>query len=234
MTILRERIRHVHARIEQARARSPYGQTVALVAVSKKHPAELIRDYLTESARLFPSSHLVLGENYVQEWAQKRSVLTDVIEQFSVKTHLIGPLQSNKAPAAVKNFDLIESVHNLRLLGVLGRACQQSSSGLDIMLQVNISEDSAKAGFLPLEIAAAYEEALRYGDLRVRGLMTITKEYPEPEGARDDFRRLRELRDELNPALELSMGMSADFEVAIEEGATLVRVGTALFGERIA
>jgi pyridoxal phosphate enzyme (YggS family) len=222
------RLNEILARIAEACARQPpQGQPVRLVAVSKRQPIERVRA-LYSALPLIPNSPpLILGENYVQEWAEKREELPPPSE-----VHLIGPLQSNKAREAVRLFDVIESVHSSKLVTLISKEAQRANKVQRIFLQVNISGDSAKSGFSPDEIPKALEQVRALPALSLEGLMTITREYATPEEARGDFRAMRSLRDRLNPALGLSMGMSSDFDIAIQEGATHVRVGSALFGSR--
>jgi len=203
--------------------------SVQLLAVSKKQPIEKMLDYQQECLALdYPC---VFGENYVQEYRDKireRPILAGA--------HLIGPLQSNKVRAAVSLFECIQSVHSMKLLEQLAIEVDKQERPVSIYLQVDISDDERKHGFKPVQI----EESLNFlaraenSNLKLKGLMTITRLYPEPEDVRPDFVRLREIRDQLNPALGLSMGMSADYSIAVEEGTTCVRIGSALFGERLA
>lgn len=207
--------------------------SVKLVAVSKGQPSEKVQQYID-----FANSRgavAVIGENYVQEWAAKRASLSGNFE-----AHLIGPLQSNKINKAVEIFDLIQSVSSLKIAGGINRAWQQRASSAGpkkIFLQVNISSDGAKSGFGPDKVAAALSEITNnMPAIKVAGLMTITKLYENPADAAPDFRALKALAESVvakfGISLELSMGMSADYQLAIAAGATLVRVGTALFGER--
>jgi pyridoxal phosphate enzyme (YggS family) len=218
------RLKEINERIERARALSPFpSRRVQLVAVSKRQPTERV-SALFAAAEGLP---IVLGENYVQEWAEKRTLLPAPAE-----IHLIGPLQSNKAREAVVLFDVIESVHSSKLLALLSKEAARIGKVQRIFLQVNVSGDIAKSGFAPDEMPEIFSGARVLPGVSVEGLMTITREYDTPEGAREDFRAMRMLRETLDPQLELSMGMSSDFDVAIQEGATLVRVGSALFGAR--
>ena len=174
----------------------------------------------------------LFGENRVQE------ALAKVPEVPGARWHLVGPLQSNKARRAVEAFDMIETVDSVglaqrldRIAGELGRA------SVPILLQVNVDRDLPKSGFAPDDLARAIDELLDLARLDVRGLMTIGREVPRPDDARGTFAGLRELSDRLRetwPGLgrELSMGMTDDYPIAVEEGATIVRVGRALFGER--
>ncbi len=198
------------------------------MAVSKTHPASTIREAAAAGLMLF-------GENRVQEFEAKRAELPGGIE-----VHLIGHLQSNKAAKAAGIFSAIDTVDSLRLLERLNDAREQSARPLPVLLEIKLSEEEAKAGFAPgsPELRQALERASGLQQVRVRGLMTIAPLDENPETARVCFRRLRNLRDELARQYqrielqELSMGMSGDFEIAIEEGSTLVRIGTALFGVR--
>lgn len=199
---------------------------VTVVAVSKTIGADRLRAAVAAGLDL-------LGENRVQEAAGK------VPDVPGARWHLIGPLQSNKARRAVELFDVIESVDELDLARRLDRIAGEVRPGrpLPVLLQVNVADDPAKAGFGPAEAASALPAILALGSLRVEGLMTIGPLVANADAARPTFRALRLLSDELREAhpllgAALSMGMTDDFEVAVEEGATIVRVGRALFGER--
>jgi hypothetical protein len=192
---------------------------VRLVAVSKTYSASAVRAAAEEGQRLF-------GENRVQEAAAKIPACPDRLEW-----HLIGHLQGNKAAAAVRLFDWIHSVDSVKLVGTLERHAADAGKDLNILLEVNVSGEAAKSGCKPEELGALVEAANRCPHLVLRGLMTVPPVAEDPEEARPHFRRLRELRD-LYGLEELSMGMTHDFPVAIEEGATFIRVGTALFGAR--
>jgi pyridoxal phosphate enzyme (YggS family) len=174
-----------------------------------------------------------LGENRVQEAADKRPFVP------AARWHLIGPLQSNKVRRALETFDVLESVDSLELATRLARVAAEvdPDQAVPILLQVNVDADPAKAGFEAGDLERDLPEILALPGLRVDGLMTIGRQVSEPEEARSTFAGLRRLAARLraaNPSLgpELSMGMSDDFEVAIEEGATIVRVGRAIFGAR--
>lgn len=199
---------------------------VTLVAVSKTVPPERLRAAIVAGLT-------TLGENRVQEAADKVPVLP------GVTWHLVGPLQSNKARKAVELFDVIQSVDSVDLGRRLDRLVGEVRPGtrLPILLQVNVDDDPAKAGFEVGELAAAVDELAGCDHLEVRGLMTIGRLVADAEAARPTFRRLRDVAADLRAAghalgPELSMGMSDDYPVAVEEGATIVRVGRALFGER--
>lgn len=200
--------------------------TVTLVAVSKTVPAERLRAAVAAGLR-------VLGENRVQE-AEFKARLVD-----GASWHLVGPLQSNKAKRALETFEVIQSVDSLDLARRLDRLAAEvhPDRSVSALLQVNIDDDPAKAGFQPAALAASIDEILALPSLAIGGLMTIGRLAPRPEDARVTFRALRLLSESLRrdrPSLGagLSMGMSDDYPIAVEEGATLVRVGRALFGER--
>jgi pyridoxal phosphate enzyme (YggS family) len=199
---------------------------VTLVAVSKTVPAERLRAAVAAGLT-------ILAENRVQE-GEAKAPLVD-----GATWHLVGPLQSNKARRALETFTVIQSVDSTDLARRLDRLAAEVRPGapVPVLLQVNIDDDAAKAGFEPAALEKALDEILELPRLDVRGLMTIGRLTDKPEDARRTFKALRELAERLRrgrPRLgtELSMGMSADFDVAIEEGATIVRVGRALFGER--
>lgn len=217
----------VLARIATACARAGRGpEAVTLVAVSKTVPADALRDAVAAGLDL-------LGENRVQEAVAKAPQVP------GARWHLVGPLQSNKAHPALEVFDAIQSVDSVKLAQRLDRLVPETRPGrrYPILVQVNVDRDPAKAGFAPDAVDAAMAELVGLPHLDVRGLMTVGRFTSDPIEARRTFASLRELAErcrsrwpELGP--ELSMGMSDDFEVAIEEGATIVRVGRALFGER--
>jgi pyridoxal phosphate enzyme (YggS family) len=214
-------------RIARAAARAGRDpRDVTLVAVSKTVPVDRIRAAVAAGLD-------VLGENRVQEAAGK------VTEVRGATWHLVGPLQSNKARRAVELFDVIESVGSAELAGRLDRIAGEVRPGrpLPVLLQVNVADDPAKAGFDEDEMDVVLPDLLELPGLRLAGLMTIGRLVPTPEEARPTFRALRALSERLRvqwPQLgsDLSMGMTDDYEVAVEEGATIVRVGRALFGER--
>jgi pyridoxal phosphate enzyme (YggS family) len=198
---------------------------VRLVAVSKTVDLERIRAAIAAGQDLF-------GENYLQEAAGKIAALG---RQLS--WHLVGHLQTNKARGAVDLFDLIHSVDRGKLARALDAAAARLGKVQDVLIQVNQGGEETKSGVEPAAALALLQEVARLPHLRVLGLMTMPPWFPDPEQARPYFRALRELRDRLRnlsglPLTELSMGMSDDFPVAVEEGATLVRVGTAIFGPR--
>ena len=201
---------------------------VRLVAVSKTVPIDKLQTAVASGVR-------VLGENYIQESRHKFNALY----AQPVSWHFIGHLQSNKAKYAVKMFDLIHSVDSLKLSEELDKQAGKIGKVQDVLIQVNIAEESSKSGVLLQNTVQLVSEVSRLTHLSVKGLMAMPPYFNAPEKARPYFKELRHLRDQLMamnlPGVsmsELSMGMSGDFEVAIQEGATLVRIGTAIFGER--
>ena len=198
---------------------------VRLVAVSKKVAPERVQEAIAAGQDL-------LGENYLQEARDKIAVLGR-----QVSWHLVGHLQTNKAKPAVELFDLIHAVDRLKLARALSAAAAALSKVQDVLIQVNQAGEEAKSGVAPEAAATLLKDIMQLPHLRVRGLMTMPPWFTDPEMVRPYFKALRELRDRLQDDCglslpELSMGMSGDFAVAVEEGATLVRVGTAIFGRR--
>ncbi|MGA2985746.1 MAG: YggS family pyridoxal phosphate-dependent enzyme [Terriglobia bacterium] len=224
-----ENIARVEERINAACRRSGRPrEDVRLVAVSKTHPPELIRAAFAAGLRDF-------GENRVQEAKAKRPELADL----GATWHLMGHLQSNKARAARELFHWVHSLDSLRLAERLAQAADPGGARLPVLIEVNLGEETSKAGVRTGEVAALAEQIAPLETLELRGLMVIPPFLESPEDVRPYFRQLRALAGEIEsrnlPQVsmrELSMGMSHDFEVAIEEGATMVRIGTAIFGER--
>ena len=221
---IRERFTIVLARVGAAAYKAGRdASTIRLVLASKTQPSEAIRAAANAGARDF-------GENYVQEAIAKRAELSDLTD---IRWHLIGHLQTNKVKVAASGFALIHSVDSVRLAEALARA--QPSPRVHALIEVNLGGEASKTGVAPDGVAAILDAAR--DKLEIDGLMTIPPPAASAEAARPYFAQLRELRDRLATqsgyALsELSMGMSDDFEVAIEEGATIVRIGRAVFGER--
>jgi pyridoxal phosphate enzyme (YggS family) len=204
---------------------------VTLMAVSKTQPPECIREAYDVGLRLF-------GENRVQEFAGKAGLLGDL---HDAEWHMIGHLQTNKAAKTAELFCSVDSVDSLKLAEKLSAAAEKMGKKLDVLIEINVGGEAAKSGTAPnsQELEELLVAAPRLDALVFRGLMTVPPFTDDPEGARPYFRKLRELRDTIAarklPAIamdQLSMGMSHDFEIAIEEGSTCVRVGTAIFGER--
>jgi len=226
---VQENLKVVEERVSAAaRKAGRRADEITLIGVSKTHPAERIREAYEAGLRHF-------GENRVQEWEGKRGAVEDLAGTW----HLIGHLQSNKAARAARMFHCVDSVDDLALAQRLDRARQEmnATERLRVLIEVRVGEEESKSGVRAEEVAELAEKVLLLERLELAGLMCIPPFLDEPEQVRPYFRQLRELRDELakrvgKPLPVLSMGMSHDFEVAIEEGATEVRVGTAIFGER--
>jgi pyridoxal phosphate enzyme (YggS family) len=213
-----ERVAHVRQRVERAAERAGRSPAeVTIVAVSKGFPPSAIDEAMVAGIT-------DVGENRVQEASAKIAELRGL----PVTWHLVGHLQTNKAKTALELFDIIHSVDSLHLAEVLSHRAQ---GPLPVLLEVNVTGEASKFGFPPNEVDAAAETIARLPRLDLRGLMTVAPFVSDPETIRPVFRELRRLRDALG-LVELSMGMTDDFEVAIEEGATLVRIGRAIFGER--
>jgi pyridoxal phosphate enzyme (YggS family) len=227
-----DNLARIRERISVAATRSGRNPAdVRLMAVSKTFPADAIRQAHDARQRLF-------GENRVQEFAGKAESLRDLP---GFEMHLIGHLQSNKARKAAELFAAIDSVDSLRLAERLNASAADLGRELPVLIEINIGGEEVKSGVAAnsAELDQLLTAAPLFKNLRIRGLMTVPPFTEEPEGARPFFRRLRELRDQIAarnlPGVtmdELSMGMSHDFEVAIEEGSTCVRIGTAIFGAR--
>jgi hypothetical protein len=228
--VIAERLAVVRARIARAAARAGRRSAdVTLVAVSKTFPAEAVREAFAAGVRDF-------GENKVQEAESKLPALHELRVQ-GARFHLVGHLQGNKAKKALALFDLVHSVDSIDLGRRLERLAAERQRPVEILVQVELVAEETKFGLDEAHLFPALEALRGLKEVRVRGLMTLPPFEEDPERTRPHFRRLRELleradRAGLLHARELSMGMSHDLEVAIEEGATLVRVGTAIFGER--
>ncbi len=225
-----ENLAQVRERVATAGKRAGRSESdVALMAVCKTFPAEAIREAYAAGQRLF-------GENRVQEFGEKAPRVADLA---GLEMHLIGHLQSNKANKAAELFQAVDSVDSLKLAERLNAAAEKLGKRLPVLIEVNVGGEDAKTGVAPSvdEIGAILLAAPTLANLEFRGLMTVPPYIEDPEGARPYFRKLRELRDQVAKQQGirldvLSMGMSHDFEVAIEEGSTCVRVGTAIFGVR--
>ncbi|HSY35924.1 MAG TPA: YggS family pyridoxal phosphate-dependent enzyme [Acidobacteriaceae bacterium] len=201
--------------------------TVALMAVSKMHPAEAMREAYAAGQRLF-------GENRVQEWQTKRAELADIFP--SAQAHLIGPLQNNKTAKAAEIFDAIDTLDSLKTAERLNATAHSINKALRILIEVKLSPEDTKHGLAPEDLPALLRALEPLTHLQPCGLMTVPPFDENPETARPYFQHLRRLRDQhlslCHTLTELSMGMSNDFAVAIEEGSTTVRIGTAIFGKR--
>ena len=210
-------------------ARNP--DEIMLMGVSKTFPVERIREAYAAGLRVF-------GENRVQEFAAKADALRDL---RNTEWHLIGHLQTNKAAKAAELFDAVDSVDSVRMAEKLNASAESAGKTLSVLIEINVGGEKAKSGLAPSsdELEQILRGAPRWENLKIQGLMTVPPYTEDPEGARAYFRQLRQIRDSIAardlPRISmavLSMGMSHDFEVAIEEGATCVRLGTAIFGER--
>jgi PLP dependent protein len=231
--MISDNISEILRRITDAASRSGRGpQDIKLVAVSKTVGAESVRQAIEAGQKIF-------GENRVQEALDKISEIksVSVIPGSAVEWHFIGHLQRNKAKFAAGTFDLIHSVDSVELADELQKQAEKKEFVQRVLAEVKLSEEETKHGIDTDSLEPLIGHIIKLNNLRLEGLMTIPPFFADPEMARPYFRRLRELRDTLQgkgfKLPELSMGMSGDFEVAIEEGATLVRVGTAIFGERL-
>ncbi len=217
-------VRKAIGRAAQAAGRD--GADVKLVAVSKKIDTAKMLEAVEAGIRIF-------GENRIQEARSKQDT---VCWPDDIVWHLIGSLQRNKSKLAVTLFDMIQSVDSLEISKYLNRHAGNAGRTLPLLIQVNLADEPSKSGFHPDAVVPAALEISRMEHLRVKGLMAIPPYCDNPEDVRPYFRQLRHIKNTLNDSgldlSELSMGMSSDFEIAIEEGATMVRVGTAIFGQR--
>jgi PLP dependent protein len=227
---LRLRFKEVRSRVEEAARRSQREiESIKIVAVSKTHPAATVREAIAAGAT-------DLGENRVQEAESK---ITEV-GRDAARWHLIGHLQSNKARRAVQLFDVIHSLDSVSLARKLDRACDdEQRKELSVMIQVDLGHEATKTGVTQDEVVELVEVVHLCENLRLIGLMTLPPFFEDAELARPYFVQLREMRDRFreqgafgNSEGELSMGMTNDYPIAIEEGATILRIGTAIFGER--
>jgi pyridoxal phosphate enzyme (YggS family) len=221
--LIRENLAEVKKRIERAALRCGRNPNdIKLVAVSKTHPAEILQDAITAGANVF-------GENKVQEAEGK----IEELGKENLEWHLIGHLQSNKARKAVKLFDVIHTLDSIELARRLERICiEENRESLSVLIEIDLSKEASKSGVGENDLPQLVECLQACEHLRFDGLMVIPPFFEDVEKVRPFFKRLREIRDRILPDGELSMGMSHDFELAIEEGTTIVRVGTAIFGER--
>ncbi len=229
--MIKQNIEKIRARIAQAArraGRSP--KEVRLMGVTKTRPAEMIKEAMDAGLDL-------LGENYVQEAEGKILSLGNAARQ--AEWHMIGHLQRNKAKKACQLFDCIETVDSEKLARAVSRHASDMAKEISVLIQVNIAKEPQKSGVLPEEAASLVTRIADLPSIHVDGLMVIPPYSSEPEASRKWFSLARDLRDQLSSLFngkielrELSMGMSNDFEVAVEEGATIVRIGTSIFGPR--
>ena len=226
MTPISANLQAVHARIAAAaRAAGRDEKDISLLAVSKTWPAGHVREAAAAGQRAF-------GENYVQEGVAKVAELAPL----GLEWHFIGPLQSNKTRPVAEHFDWVHSIERMKIAERLAEQRPAGLAPLNVCLQVNVSGEASKSGCAPAEAIALAKAIAALPNLRLRGLMCIPEPVEDVEAQRQPFRQLRELYEQLRgdglPLDTLSMGMSHDIEAAIAEGATMVRVGTAIFGER--
>jgi pyridoxal phosphate enzyme (YggS family) len=224
-------LERIHNEIADACARTHRSpSTVALMAVSKMHPADAILEAHAAGQRLF-------GENRVQEWQSKQAAVSAI----DIEAHLIGPLQNNKTAKAAELFHAVDTLDSFKTAERLDRAAAALNKTLPVLIEVKLSPEETKHGVSPNQLPQLVAQLAPLTHIRVRGLMTVppwSDDTPQgAETARPYFAHLRRLRDELQPThptlTELSMGMTNDFRVAIEEGSTTVRIGTAIFGKRL-
>jgi hypothetical protein len=228
--VIADRVAAVRERIARAAERAARRPgDVRLVAISKTHPPEAVRAAFAAGVRDF-------GENRVQE-AEPKIAATADLRESGLRWHLVGHLQSNKARRAATLFEFVQSLDSLDLAGRLARCGAEAGQPVRTLVQVDLAGEQTKFGLPEAEILPVLEALRGKEGLRIEGLMVLPPFFEEPERARPYFRRLRSLHDQAQAAgllegRELSMGMSHDFEAAVEEGSTIVRVGTAIFGER--
>ncbi len=225
-----ENISSVFKRLSHAAMRAGRSlEDIKLIAVTKTVPVESIKDAINAGLRTF-------GENRVQEAKDKISILKSIISDSKIEWHLVGHLQKNKARYAVELFDYIQSVDSIELAEIINKQAEKTGKIQKILLQVKLVDEPSKSGILKDKLTDILSGISVMKYLSIQGLMTIPPFFDDPEMSRPYFRQLRELKDKADSLgfrlPELSMGMTNDFEVAIEEGATMVRIGTAIFGER--
>jgi pyridoxal phosphate enzyme (YggS family) len=222
-----ENLNAIQQRIRAACARAGRNESaVTLLAVSKTHPPETIREAVD-------CGQLLFGENKIQEAKVKIPLCPG-----KARWQFIGHLQSNKVRDAVELFEMIQGVDSLNIAREISKRAEQAAKTMPILLEVNVAGEASKFGYAPEKLLAELNELNALPRIEIHGLMAIPPFSPVPERARPYFQKLRELKSQCEenlgaPLPQLSMGMSGDFEVAIEEGSTMVRVGTALFGERL-
>jgi pyridoxal phosphate enzyme (YggS family) len=223
---LADNLNSIQQRIRAVCERAGRGPgSVTLLAVSKTHPPETIR-------AAADCGQLLFGENKIQEAKAKIPLCPG-----KCRWHFIGHLQSNKVRDAVELFEMIQSVDSLSLAREINKRCDQAAKKMPVLLEVNVAGEASKSGYQPEKMLAELRELNELPRIEIQGLMTVPPWSPETEKTRPHFRELRQLKERAEAVLgaplpHLSMGMSGDFEMAIEEGATLVRIGTALFGPR--
>jgi len=232
-SMLSERISSIFKKMTYAALRADRNpEEIKLIAVTKSQGIDKIKEAAQLGLRIF-------GENRVQEAKGKIEALKEFMAQWqmNIEWHMIGHLQSNKVKEAVKLFEVIHSVDSEKIAILINKEAEKIGKIQRVLIQVKLSEEESKFGIEPEEVEKLLEVCQKLKNIKVEGLMTIPPYFENPEDVRPYFRRLRQIKEQLSQKgyklTELSMGMSNDFEVAIEEGATMVRIGTALFGQRI-
>lgn len=226
---MKEKIEEINRRIDEAKNRyDRSGDSIKLVAVSKKMSKDRVEKAIKSGAT-------DLGENYIQEALEK----IEALKEYDVSWHFIGHLQSNKAKYAVKVFDLIHTVDSVKLAKEINKQAKKIDKIQAILIQVNISEESSKSGVSAEDAINLVKDISCFENVSIKGLMGMPPFYDNPEKAKPYFALMGEIKEQIESSNingvsmdELSMGMTGDFEVAIEEGSTLIRIGTAIFGER--
>ena len=235
MDMICDNLAHIQERLANAARRSNRSaDEIKVVAVSKRCAQEKI-------AAAIDCGQYLFGENYVQESSEKIPFINRTFSGCNIAWHFIGKLQTNKAPKAAELFDVIETVDNVKLARALEKHLAPLGKTLKIYIQVNIGREAQKSGVLPEHCENLLKQLAGFEHLQVRGLMAMPPYFTDPQKSRPFFKEIRDLAEYLvsgkligvNEPVELSMGMSGDFEVAIEEGATVIRIGTALFGTRV-
>jgi len=224
---LKDTIKSIRSKIESAQKRGGFSHPVQLIAVTKTHPFSLIQE-------CYDAGITAIGENKIQEASQKFESfesMQDITRRF------IGHLQSNKVNKCLKMFDTIDSVDSLKLAKRISNAALSLKKTVPVLLEINTSGETQKHGFLPNQLDEIIE-CFNETNIKIEGLMTVGPKTTEEKKTRDSFIQLRKMRDSISQLLnqpnlrELSMGMSGDYEIAVEEGSTMIRIGTALFGRR--
>ncbi|KJR40456.1 alanine racemase [Candidatus Magnetoovum chiemensis] len=230
MAALSEKITNIYKKLSHAAMKAGRDPaTVNLIAVTKKKDADIVLQAIDLGLRAF-------GESYVQEAKDKINDLSTKIANENLSWHLIGHLQKNKVKTAVELFDLIQTVDSIELAHLINKEAQKKGKVQKVLIQIKLSDEETKYGVLKKDAYDLVKEACKLENLSVEGLMTIPPYFENPIETIPYFRKLSNLKDELNEQglclKELSMGMSSDFEAAIQEGATMIRIGSAIFGER--
>jgi pyridoxal phosphate enzyme (YggS family) len=221
--VIRENLEKIRQRIASSCAKAGrLPAEVTLICVSKNRTVEEIREVLEAGVR-------DIGENKVQEALSHYKAIASNHSGQSIKWHMVGHLQSNKARDAVRIFDLIHSIDSLKLAEEINRQAAKINKVQDILIEVKTSPEESKSGISDKEVQGLVKSVIGLKNLRLSGLMTMAPAVDDPEKARPYFRKLRQLRDKFDGLRELSMGMSDDYQVAIEEGATMARIGRAIF-----